>query len=97
MDVLCNHFEYHVIKLFEEDTTICKKINDSYVIKNNNGYDVIHKDMYENYALSIENLKIYSDINLVNGFSTCYFISIPEHIITLDNLKLLEEKQTLPR
>jgi len=60
MENLYQYFDSYVIELFEKDVMICKKINDSYVIIKSNGYDVIHKDMYENYALSIENLKIYS-------------------------------------
>ena len=74
MENLYQYFDSYVIELFEKDVMICKKINDSYVIIKSNGYDVIHKDMYENYALSIENLKIYSDIDLVNGFSMYEFI-----------------------
>ena len=92
METLDKYFEDNVTNIFEKDATICKKINDFHVIKNDDGYHVIHKDYNEDYTLCVKNLKIFPEIQLDNDLGLYDFISLPEDRITMDNLRLLENK-----
>lgn len=94
MEKLEKYFDYGVIKIFENDANIYKKINDIYVTQDDDKKQITNTQYNEDYTLCLKNMLImlyYTRINL-NNFGLYDFISLPENVITLNNLRLLEDR-----
>ena len=94
MDKLDKYLQYGEIKLFENKGIVYKKISDT--LKENDNEKKFEYN--EDLNLCAKNLMIFlglSQLRTNNRFGLYDFISLPENMITLDNLRLLEGKYIL--